>query len=134
MYAIQALAYLVEHRDEEPILARRIGEATGIPGNYLSKLMHALGTSGILSAERGKHGGYRFARDPASVRLMEVVNLFQHTAQFKQCILGRPVCSDDHPCRIHDRWKPVSEAMVRFLEETTLADMKTAKVPEFVTV
>jgi hypothetical protein len=39
LYAVQALAYLAEHRADEPVLARSIGEATGLPGNYLSKLM-----------------------------------------------------------------------------------------------
>ena len=126
LHATRALAYLVEHRYEEPILARLIGEATGIPRNYLSKIMHSLGAAGILSAERGKNGGYRFARDPSEIRLVEVVDLFQNTAQFRQCLLVRPRCSDEHPCRIHRRWKPVADTLIRFLEETSIADLNSA--------
>ena len=129
LYALQALAYMIEHRDEEPILAREIQAATKIPANYLSKLMNMLGNSGILTAERGKHGGYRFACDPASVRVIDIVNMFQNTDQFRRCILGNGRCSDDHPCRIHHRWKPAADAMFVFLENTTIADLRETPTP-----
>lgn len=129
LYAIRALAYLVDHRDEEPILSRTVGTAIDIPGNYLSKLMHALGTAGLLSAERGRGGGYRFAREPSAIRLIDVVELFQNTSQFSRCLLGRPQCSDANPCQIHNRWKPVSEALARFLHNTTVADLRSARQP-----
>jgi len=124
LYALRALAYLVEHRDHEPILAREIDQATGVPGNYLSKIMHALGTAGLLSAERGKHGGYRLARDPAQIRVLDVVTLFQNVDQMRRCVLGKAFCSDEDPCRIHHQWKPVADSMFRFLEHTTLADLR----------
>ncbi len=129
LYALQALSYLVRHQDEAPILSREVGEATGIAGNYLSKIMHQLGSAGILSAERGKRGGYRFAQPPADVRVIDVVNLFQNTEQFRQCVLGRRRCSDEQPCRIHSHWKPASDAMFRFLENTTLADFREDDIP-----
>jgi Rrf2 family transcriptional regulator, iron-sulfur cluster assembly transcription factor len=128
LYALQALAYMMAHRDSEPILSREIGESTGIPSNYLSKMMHALGASGLLSAERGKKGGYRFARDPNTVPVIDVVNIFQNTEQFRKCVLGNDTCSDESPCHIHERWKPASVALFAFLEQTTIGNIRPDEV------
>ncbi len=129
LHALRALAHMVEHRDEEPILSREIGESTDIPANYLSKIMHALGAAGVLTAVRGKNGGYRFAQDPSRTRIVDIVNLFQNTEQFRVCLLGNQRCSDDKPCLIHERWKPASEAMFKFLDETSLADLRAPDIP-----
>ena len=77
----------------------------------------------------GKTVGYRLARDPADIRVHDVVALFQNVAQFRRCVLGRPACSDANPCSIHDRWKPVADRMFGFLEGTTLDELKADLLP-----
>jgi Rrf2 family protein len=100
-----------------------MASATGIPANYLSKILHQLGKSGVVVSERGRAGGFRLARPPHTVVLASVVAPFEPQVQRARCLLGLPQCSDSNPCGAHERWKAIKEATVQFLNDTTLADV-----------
>ncbi len=63
-YAIRALAYMADHRDEEMCMIPRISEDTGVPQAYIAKIFQGLVRHGILSSRRGPAGGFSFSRDP----------------------------------------------------------------------
>ena len=46
-----------------------------VPVQFLEQLFAVLRRAGILSSQRGVKGGYRFAREPATVSVLEVVEL-----------------------------------------------------------
>ena len=52
-------------------LARR----RDVPVQFLEQLFAVLRRAGIISSQRGVKGGYRFAREPSSVTVLEVVEL-----------------------------------------------------------
>lgn len=72
-YALQAVVYLAEHPGRL-VAAHDIAKATGVPYDYLSKVMHALAHAGIVSARRGPSGGFTLAQEPGRLRLIDVVN------------------------------------------------------------
>lgn len=122
-YALRALAHLVSQGEGKRVLSREIAAELGIPSNYLSKILHLLVRARILGSARGARGGFQFACDPASVSLLQVVNLFDGLATRRECFLGQTICSDLDPCHVHERWKPVITAYLQFLEHTSLAEM-----------
>ena len=105
--------WLAEHR-EGPVRVGDLAHALRIPQNYLSKTMHQLARAGVLQSVRGKHGGFRLARQPGAIRLMDIVEPFEPLADRKRCVLGRAVCSDAAPCQAHDRWKEVTRTTTAF--------------------
>ncbi|MDP2481937.1 MAG: Rrf2 family transcriptional regulator, partial [Candidatus Palauibacterales bacterium] len=105
------------------VRSAEMARATGIPANYLSKILHQLGREGIVSSERGRSGGFRLVRDPADVTLAEVVAPFEPQVERNRCLLGRPECSDGNPCGAHLGWKKIRGATIDFLENTTLYDV-----------
>jgi DNA-binding IscR family transcriptional regulator len=46
-----------------------------VPVQFLEQLFAVLRRAGILRSQRGVKGGYAFARDPAEVTVLEVVEL-----------------------------------------------------------
>lgn len=121
-YALRAALYLAE----DPLRVARVGElaeALDVPQNYLSKTLHQLARTGVLQSTRGKHGGFRLSRPPETIPLFEIVAPFERLADQRQCLLGRPACSDTAPCAAHDRWKSVKETTNSFFRETTLQDL-----------
>ena len=52
-------------------LARR----RDVPVQFLEQLFAVLRRAGIISSQRGVKGGYRFAREPATVTVLEIVEL-----------------------------------------------------------
>lgn len=123
-YALRALTYIVSHEGESAVLGRCISRDTGIPQNYLSKILTGLNNAGIVSAVRGTGGGYRLAAPPESIMLEQVVAVFDRDVVNPCCLLGykRP-CSDEDACSAHSSWKGTREALVTFLSETSLADI-----------
>jgi Rrf2 family protein len=100
-----------------------VAATLGLPANYLAKILQSLARFGILVSERGRNGGFRLARDPEQIRLIEVVEGFDNLGPTRQCLLGRGTCSDESGCPAHDEWKAASAPAFRFFETRTLADL-----------
>lgn len=122
-YALRAAVCLARNEGTGVVRAREMARTTGIPANYLSKILHQLGRAGVVNSSRGRAGGFCLVRDPAAVTLAEVVAPFEPQVARTRCLLGRPECSDENPCGAHSRWKAIRAATVDFLENTTLADV-----------
>lgn len=54
-----------------------IASARDIPVQFLEGLFATLRRAGILQSQRGVKGGYRFARPPSEVTVLEVVELLE---------------------------------------------------------
>jgi Rrf2 family protein len=103
--------------------AAKVAREIGAPPNYLSKLLQALTHEGLVRSQKGLGGGFRLARDSRRITLLDVVGPIERLQRWSGCILGRPECSDEAPCAIHNRWKAVRNAYLQMLERTTVADL-----------
>ena len=73
LYAILELA-----RDPALTLsAADLAERFGVSAHHLAKVMGTLATAGLVRAERGASGGYRFTANRRRVTLMDIVALFE---------------------------------------------------------
>lgn len=123
-YALHATVAIAERTSHgETVRAVELAEALDIPSNYLSKILQSLAKSGILISERGRSGGFRLARAPQTIPLIEVVEGFDSLGQERQCLLGRGTCSDVGGCPAHREWREVSAPAFRFFETRTVADL-----------
>ncbi|MDX1393428.1 MAG: Rrf2 family transcriptional regulator [Gemmatimonadota bacterium] len=122
-YALKAVVFLARQGDERPCTVQEIARGTGIPANYLSKILHRLGQHGVAVSERGRHGGFRLSHAPEAVALAEVIAPFGSPADRHRCLLGRRECSDENPCGAHEQWKRVRATTSEFFAETSIADV-----------
>lgn len=123
-YALRAMIFLAQNRDEWPISGARIAEKAGIPRKYLSAILADLVRAGLLEGMRGKSGGFRMIRPAKKIRVCDVIAPFEPTnANRKTCPFGNTNCSDQDPCSAHARWKEVNAGLSRFLERTSLEDV-----------
>jgi Rrf2 family protein len=76
-YAVRALAELARRGDSAPVPIGDIARARDIPVQFLEGLFATLRRAGILQSHRGVKGGYSFARRPADVTVLEVVELLE---------------------------------------------------------
>ena len=63
------------------------------------------------------------ARDAAEITLLDVVRPTDGVDKLPTCFLGRPSCSEDDPCPVHQRWAALRDAYLDLLAKTTLADL-----------
>jgi Rrf2 family protein len=74
-YAVLALAELGRITGTEPVPIGELARRREIPVQFLEQLFAVLRRAGIVSSQRGVKGGYRFAREPTSVTVLEIVEL-----------------------------------------------------------
>ncbi len=74
-YALAALAELGRSSGSEPVPIGELARRREVPVQFLEQLFAALRRAGILKSQRGVKGGYRFARAPAEITVLEVVEL-----------------------------------------------------------
>ena len=74
-YALQALAELGRQGAEKPVPIGELARRRDIPVQFLEQLFASLRRAGILRSQRGVKGGYSFARPPAEITVLEIVEL-----------------------------------------------------------
>lgn len=122
-YALRAVLTIAAEPSGAAVGASRIATVLRIPSNYLSKTLHQLARAKVLESTRGKLGGFRLARPPERIPLIDIVAPFDDVTGRRTCLMGRPVCSDTTACAAHARWKQVAELSAAFFRETTVADL-----------
>ncbi len=122
-YAIRALAHMATLPPGERILARDLASATGVPRQFLGKILHRLARIGLLESAKGRGGGFRFARPPEAIPLAELVEVVEGEDIMKMCVLGLELCNDSQPCPMHDQWKVFRDRLRDRVHSATLADL-----------
>jgi Rrf2 family transcriptional regulator, cysteine metabolism repressor len=74
-YALQALAELGRQGADKPVPIGELARRRDIPVQFLEQLFATLRRAGILRSQRGVKGGYSFARPPAEITVLEIVEL-----------------------------------------------------------
>lgn len=123
-YALRAILYLAHQPEDRSVRATDVAEDLGVPANYLSKILHTLAREGLLVSERGPGGGFRLGRAAGEITVADAIEPFETLGDGRQCLLGRPECRDTDACAVHERWKEVSEGMLGFFHETTVAELQ----------
>ncbi len=122
-YALRAVLCLAQQPAGSRLGAGYVANRLGLPANYLSKILHTLARAGVLVSERGPRGGFGLARPAEDLSLAEVIEPFNSLVQRRSCLLGREKCSDESPCRLHERWRSASDPVIEFFTRTAIADL-----------
>src|SRR5689334_11414008 len=98
-YALRAVMHLASRADQART-AKEISEVGRIPVGYASKVLQDLAQAGIVDSRRGPNGGFRLARPPGDITVLEVINAVDPIQRITKCPLNLP----EHAtklCRLH---------------------------------
>jgi Rrf2 family protein len=132
-YALRATLYMASLGPDKAYKATVVADALGLPANYLSKVMHELVRSRVLTSVRGPTGGYSLAVAPAALPLEKIIEPFQDLEPRGHCLMGDRQCDRRRPCPAHERWGRIKDTLTASLQQTTLADMLTP-LPRDITI
>jgi Rrf2 family protein len=119
-YALRVVAHLASL--DEPATTRQIAQATLVPEGYLAKVLQGLSRAGLVSSQRGLHGGSVLARPPAEITLYDVVQAIDPIKRIKTCPLGLK-SHGTRLCGVHRRLDNAMDAAEQVFKGSTLADM-----------
>ena len=122
-YAFHLLGTLARRRDAL-VSGEELAGLTGIPANYLSKILNQLRKSGFVESQKGWGGGFRLDERALDRPIMDVLEALEGPTQvFDDCAFGLPKCDENHPCPLHDQWEQIRNASDRMLETTRISDL-----------
>jgi Rrf2 family transcriptional regulator, cysteine metabolism repressor len=76
-YAVRALTELARMGGSAPVPIGEVARRRDIPVQFLEGMFATLRRAGILQSQRGVKGGYSFAREPAEVTVLDVVEALE---------------------------------------------------------
>jgi len=127
-YALRLLGHLAA-QDKELVGGDKLAEATGVPANYLSKILNQLRKHGFVESRKGWGGGFRIRESALKRPIREVLVSLDGVDSVDQteCVFGLPKCDEQHPCPLHTYWEEIRSTFDRMLIEKSVEDLVAEK-------
>ncbi|MEA2646157.1 MAG: hypothetical protein QOE92_1240 [Chloroflexota bacterium] len=132
-YAIRAAAELATMGNDGPVKAQRIAEAEDIPLKFLLNILADLKRARVVQASRGIHGGYQLARPAAEITLAEVIRAVEGPLANVHELRPEEVRYPESSQALREVWIAVRGSLRAVLENVSLADIASGRLPEAVT-
>ena len=125
VYGLRAMSTLASLGPGETLNANELSERTGVPQQYLSKVMRKLVVAKLVRSQRGHGGGFSLQRPPASISLRDVLAAIDRDFD-GGCAFGWGECDPVNPCALHPVWSKLKESLDQWVSGNSLADVGAA--------
>ncbi len=122
-YAMRALVYLALNGKEKHIPAKELAKGQDLPEDFAYKILRKLTRSGLTTCHMGQYGGFKLARDPKEITLLQVVSAIQGPVMIKKCCLDLESCPRRNICEFSTKLMELQDNVVRSFDGITLADV-----------
>ena len=123
--AMVDLAILQRNATGRHVSLAEIAKRQDVSQPYLEQLFVKLRRAGLVESVRGPGGGYRLARDPAEIRVSEILEAVEETvsAMEKGGGASGAMSGSQAQSMTNRLWEGLSAHVYVFLHQTTLADV-----------
>ncbi len=122
-YAIEVLGALAS-RQGEILATAQLAELTGLNQPTVAKVAKTLMAADLLETQRGVRGGYRLARLPGAISLVQIVEAMEGPIAVNECVDGARAPSMVNKCYLVSRnWNRVNFAVRNALIDVSLTDL-----------
>lgn len=130
-YGVRLMVELGRQGGDRPVSLASVAEGEHLPLSYLEHLVAKLRKAGLVTSQRGAHGGYRLGRPAEEIDMLEVVQALEGAIAPMECFHetpeGKVSCSheadDGDACATKFLWTRVQGGVTKALSGTTLADL-----------
>ncbi|MFF0574103.1 RrF2 family transcriptional regulator [Streptosporangium saharense] len=137
-WALHTCLNLAWVEDGSPVSAAVLADYFRLPPAYLNKQLQALARAGIVSSVSGPRGGFRLAREPGDVTVLDVVvaiegpqDAFRCTEILRDAPHGEAGVDYRSTCAISQTMRKAELAWRRELAGQTLADVRATVESRF---
>lgn len=103
--------------------AADLARETHLEQPTVSKILKMLSSAGLLVSRRGATGGYKLARQPERISVVDIVQAMEGPLGITECTVHAGLCSQEAYCLLQSNWRKINRAVHAALSEMTLADM-----------
>jgi Rrf2 family protein len=127
-YAIRATIELAV-ANGGTVKRERIAEAQGIPAPFLENILLQLKRAEIVDAQRGAEGGFRLARPASEISVADVIRAVSGPMATVRGMRPQAIDYAGSAEPLRDLWLAVRASLRGVLENVTLADLASGKLP-----
>jgi FeS assembly SUF system regulator len=131
-YGTMVLAELAARRPDLRS-AGPVAETTRIGHPTVSKLLKSLARAGLVTSERGSHGGYTLSRPADKISAAEIIDALEGPLSITECSSTDGQCDFESWCHVGSAWQQINERIRTTLGEVSLAELcsnKTASLDQ----
>lgn len=121
-YGTIVLAELAAQRPELRS-AGQVAETTRIGHPTVSKLLKSLARAGLVTSERGSHGGYTLARPAEEISAADIIDALEGPLSITECSSHEGQCDFESWCHVGSAWQQINERIRSALGEVSLAEL-----------
>ena len=122
-YGVRILLDLALHEGNTPRMIRDISESQQISEKYISRLIIALRRANMVRSIRGAKGGFRLARKPEELTLLDIVEVMEGPLAIVDCVRSPEKCGRNGQCATREVWDRLNSGIREAMRKVTLADM-----------
>jgi Rrf2 family protein len=128
-YGLRALVDIARNsgnNGSKPVTRTDISGRQHIPLPYLTQVLRMLVGGGLLVSNRGPSGGYKLARTPEKITILDVVTVLQGPVSPAGCAgsrLEEDGCEHFSSCGLAGVWSDLKSANEEVLRHTTLGSI-----------
>lgn len=112
------------HADGQLVSLKTIAEAQGISSPFLVQILLQLKRAGLVQSVRGASGGYRLARVPSAISLLDVIQAMDGLGESTPPPAATPTAQV-----LQASWQTASEQLQASLSNVTLSTL-AARIPQ----
>lgn len=120
-YALRAMIVLGASNGEART-AQDLARESKIPADYLAKILRLLGRAGLVSAQRGRGGGFQATRPASEMTVLDVIDAVDPLKRIKTCPLGL-AAHRRRLCPLHSKIDEATRMAEEAFAATTLASL-----------
>ena len=125
-YSIRALLFMSQpDKNDRVVPVKELAEATDIPYRFLRKIMLGLVNNGFVASIRGRNGGFRLAKRPRDITLLDVLHATDPRGiTLNRCLREGESCSHSGYCPVHNQLCILQERLDESLQGITFATLQ----------
>lgn len=101
-----------------------VARGKSLPLKYIERLASKLKTAGIIVSKEGARGGYRLAKDPKEISILEVVEVLEGNLGLTPCLRhGDHICPRADQCTMKGPWFNIYSEVCQILKNKNLEDL-----------
>ncbi len=129
-YALHGLGYIARHSDGDPVpfavileYLKAYSKRLSLSPGYIAKVFQEVSRAGLTEAVSGPRGGYRLARRPEDIRLIEVIEATDGPQLTACCLLSMGDCDQQGSCGVGAVVREAEQVFYNFFRTETVATL-----------
>jgi Rrf2 family protein len=108
---------------QKATILKNVSNEEEISIRYLEQIIIPLKINKLVKSIRGAGGGYILARDPADIKLSEILHALEGSCCLVECVEDDDYCERTPTCPTHEVWAEASSMLQNYFDSISLQDL-----------